>query len=113
MSGPTVAQLRTAVGTFSRYTAVEDSWALFLVATAPRVDLSVAEHRGALLRWLNAAGCRIRYPRVGEPDLFDTGIAEWWQRWGSSLPAPGVALTELTDEQVERAGACFEELSAT
>ncbi|MFI5631012.1 hypothetical protein ACIA8E_16875 [Streptomyces sp. NPDC051664] len=113
MNSPTLDQLRSAVGRFSRYTAAEAAWTTLREATAPAIDPAAAGHRAALLAWLNAAGCRIRYPRPGEPDPFDSGVAHWWQRRGGELPAPGVALTELDDAGIEQVALCFAELSAT
>lgn len=113
MNGPTLDQLRSAVDRFSHYTATEAAWDALHKTTAPGIDPSLAAHRRALLTWLNSAGCRIRYPRPGEPDLFDSGVAHWWERRGHELPGPGVSLTGLSDAGIERVGRCFAELSAT
>jgi hypothetical protein len=81
-------------------------------ATGDEIDLALVNHRRALHRWLNAWGCRIRYPRPGEPDLFDAGVAAWWRRRNADLVAVSVSLSELDDDQIARLGAAFEDLSA-
>jgi hypothetical protein len=111
-AGPSLALLQTAVAAFGRYTTAEDSWTAFLTATAPGVDPSLPGHRTALLRWLNAAGCRIRYPRTGEPDLFGTGVTCWWEEYGELLPAAEERLVGLDDERITAVGAAFAALSA-
>jgi hypothetical protein len=110
---PSLASLHAAVTEFGRYTKPDQSWARLLEATAPHVDLSGAVHRRAMLSWLNAWGCRIRYPRDGEADHFDAGVAGWWSRWGHELPGTTVALAELTDEAFEVLGRCYADLAAT
>ena len=106
------ARLATAVGLFGRDTTAQDTWDAFRGATVPGANPARADHRAALLRWLNAAGCRIRYPRDGEPDLFDAGISAWWEQHGQLLPDVEVSITELTDDQIAKIGSCFTELRA-
>ncbi|GGU00498.1 hypothetical protein [Streptomyces lateritius] len=66
----------------------------------------------AHLRWLNSWGCRIRYPRSGETDLFDLGVREWTSRWYATLPDPRTPLSELTDDAVASLGDCYAALAA-
>jgi hypothetical protein len=65
-----------------------------------------------LLKWLNSWGCRIRYPRPGEPDLFGLGLREWMSARYATLPDPQTPLSELTDEEIAPLGACYAELAA-
>jgi hypothetical protein len=111
--GPDFAALKEAVTAYARYTRTDECWAVFCAATAPQPDLATPAHRLAALRWLNSAGCRIRYPRQGEPDIFDTEIARWWERWRHSMPAPQARLADLDDTEIATAGACYEELAGT
>ncbi|WP_234439694.1 hypothetical protein [Streptomyces bicolor] len=104
------ALLTAAVRRFAQYTRVDEIWRDYLSATGDRPDLAEPAHRKALLRWLNAAGCRIRYPKPGEPDPFDEGLAAWWRSRGADLPRR--ALAELTDDDVDVLGDCFTELAA-
>ncbi|MBB5958152.1 hypothetical protein FHS29_004760 [Saccharothrix tamanrassetensis] len=98
---------------FGGYTQPDRSWTALLAATDPAIDLARSAHREAAHRWLNAWGCRIRYPRPGEPQVFDRGLAEWWERWHVALPQPVTRIGELTDEEIEQLGGCFAELAAT
>lgn len=103
--------LASAVQRFAQYTRVDEIWDAYLAATSGRPDLAEPAHRKALHRWLNLAGCRIRYPRPGEPDPFDAGLAAWWRSRGGDLP--GRTLAELTDDDADALGDCFTALAAT
>ncbi|RKT54850.1 hypothetical protein C8E97_3499 [Saccharothrix australiensis] len=104
--------MRAAVEEFGGYAQPDRSWAALLAATAPAIDLSVPAHRAAAHRWLNAWGCRIRYPKDGEPPVFDEALAAWWEHGHAALPPAGTRIGELTDEAIEALGDCFAELSA-
>ncbi|MET8102478.1 hypothetical protein ABZV29_39580 [Streptomyces sp. NPDC005236] len=104
------AVLQAAVQRFAQYTRVDEIWEEYLSATGARPDLAESAHRKALLRWLNLAGCRIRYPKPGEPDPFDEGLTAWWHRRGADLPHR--ALAELTDAEIDALRDCFTELAA-
>ncbi|WNV88338.1 hypothetical protein [Umezawaea sp. Da 62-37] len=110
---PDLAALRAAVLEFGGYDRPDRSWTEWTLATAPSVDLSLLAHRRALHRWLNAWGCRIRYPRAGEAEVFDQGVADWWERWRGRLPSVDTWMADLTDEQVEAMGDCFADLVST
>jgi hypothetical protein len=110
---PTLAGLQVAVDEFGAYQGPEKSWLAFTTATAPAADFTDAAHRRAAHTWLNAWTCRIRYPRPGEPDVFGTGLAAWWQDWREALPPGDVAMSELTDEQLTAAGEGYAALMAT
>ncbi|WP_035800340.1 MmcQ/YjbR family DNA-binding protein [Kitasatospora mediocidica] len=109
-AGPSFAQLRAAAETFNGYGAVDAGWERWLAATAATPDLSRPEHREALHRWLNSWGCRIRYPREGEPDLLSAGLASWWERHRAGLPAAGIS--QLTDRQIKALADGYAELAA-
>ncbi|MEF9904730.1 hypothetical protein [Streptomyces sp. P9-A2] len=66
----------------------------------------------AALRWLNSWGCRIRYPRPGEPDTFGPGLRAWASRWYARLPGPETRIGDLTDDAVAPLGACYADLAA-
>ncbi|WP_433189616.1 hypothetical protein [Actinoallomurus sp. CA-150999] len=109
---PDLESLRAAVTAFAGFTGVDRASAAFALATAPRPDLTVPAHRRALLTWLNSWGCRIRYPRPGEPDLFDLGVGAWWARRRHALPDEDTALSALTDEAIAELGECYADLVA-
>ncbi|WP_327415054.1 MmcQ/YjbR family DNA-binding protein [Streptomyces sp. NBC_01233] len=105
---PSLSELRASAEVFNGFAAVDRSWLALREETAPGLDLSVAGHRAALHRWLNSWGCRIRYPREGEPDLFGAGIAAWWGRH----PLPQAPLSRLTPREISRFARAYEELAA-
>ncbi len=107
---PTVAALAHSVAVFTGFANVDRAERQFATDTAARPDLGRLDHRSALLRFLNAWGCRIRLPRPGEPDLFDTGIAAWWGTFSPTLPRP--SLDRLSDAAIRRLVAPFDALAA-
>lgn len=143
---PTVTDLRRAAEVFNGFAGVDSSWLALAAATSPAgtaagerdaadvvtpdLDLSRVEHRELLLRWLNSWGCRIRYPREGEPTPFDSGVADWWREWRGVLPASGLAdrsdcklsglselsnqsdLSDLTDPVIDQIAAAYAALAA-
>jgi hypothetical protein len=108
---PTVADLRRTSEVFNGFAGVDDSWLRLMRDTAPGLDLSFAEHRTLLLRWLNSWGCRIRYPKPGEPAPFDSGVSVWWQAFGAALPQ--VSLVVLEDSDIDGIAAAYAALTAT
>jgi hypothetical protein len=104
--------VRTAVASFAASFGADGSDSSLVVVTGDEVDLSLVEHRGALHRWLNGWGCRIRYARPGEPDRFDAGVAAWWSQHRSDLATVTDSLSELGDEEITRLGVAFEDLSS-
>jgi hypothetical protein len=106
---PPLAELRRAAEVFNGFTNADVSWLRLIEETQPAIDLSQAAHRTILLRWLNSWGCRIRYPREGEPSPFDNGVRTWWGTWGDVLP--DIDLVHLTDSEIEAAAQAYEELA--
>ncbi|WP_409492323.1 hypothetical protein [Amycolatopsis sp. cmx-11-12] len=111
MSGslPPLAELRRAAEVFNGFANADTSWLRLSKETRSAIDLSQAAHRTILLRWLNSWGCRIRYPREGEPALFDDGVQNWWETWGAALPF--VDLVHLTDAGIDTAAKAYADLS--
>jgi hypothetical protein len=95
---------------FTSLGAVDRSTQELRDATGRDLDLGVPSHRDALLRWLNAWGCRIRTPRPGEPRAFQDNIAAWWEEWGGALPSR--PLSRLRDREIARLGAAHSSLAA-
>jgi len=106
---PPLAELRRAAEVFNGFANADTSWLRLLEETRSAIDLSQAAHRPILLRWLNSWGCRIRYPREGEPAPFDDGIRAWWEIWGSALPT--VDLVHLTDAGIDATAQAYADLS--
>ncbi|MBB5857397.1 hypothetical protein ACFQ05_31315 [Amycolatopsis umgeniensis] len=111
MSGPLppLAELRRAAEVFNGFANADTSWLRLIQETQSAIDLSQAAHRTILLRWLNSWGCRIRYPREGEPAPFDEGVRAWWDTWGATLPS--VDIVHLTDAGIDTAAKAYSDLS--
>jgi hypothetical protein len=109
---PTFTEFAQAVGIFGRLTLPDRSYNLFQVATKGAPDLSQAAHRHALHTWLNAWGCRIRYPREGDTPLFDRAVADWWAFWSERLPSPDTHLPDLDDDEIDVLGRAYGDLSS-
>jgi hypothetical protein len=108
---PTLAALRHTAVIFAGFPNVDRSWQRLLAATQPGIDLRRAEHRTLMLKWLNSWGCRIRYPREGEPSAFDANIAVWWELYSQRLP--GTPLIGLADEEIGMLADAYAALSGT
>ncbi|WP_329581292.1 MmcQ/YjbR family DNA-binding protein [Kitasatospora sp. NBC_01250] len=108
--GPALAELRFAAGVFAGLGAVDAGWERWAAVVAAAPDLARPEHRAALHRWLNSWGCRIRYPREGEPDLFSAALKGWWAAHGAELPDASLAV--LTEGQLDALAAAYAELAA-
>ncbi|MGA5134123.1 hypothetical protein ACPCTO_30410 [Streptomyces olivoreticuli] len=107
---PDLETLRVAVAAFTGVTATS----AVSLAEGGQADLDPAlrGHRRELLRWLNSWGCRLRYPRPGEVDLFEVGVRDWWALWAASLPSAANCLAELDDLQIDAVAECFDALAA-
>jgi hypothetical protein len=100
-------QLSSAV--FNSFTGVDTSWLKLREFTRSSVDLGQDGHRSAVIRWLNSWGCRIRYPRPGEPDLLNSGLSSWWANWAAALPRTSLVL--LSDTEIGLLSRAYEELA--
>lgn len=110
LAPPTLDRLAHSVEVFNGYTNVDRTWHEFVARTGPGADLGRPDHRRLLHRWLNSWGCRIRYPRDGEPDLFDDGMAAWWDAFGATLPAGPLRLAG--DDDLAALGTAYAALAA-
>jgi len=107
---PNLADLHRTATVFNGFSNVDTTWLRLAETTKPAIDHARADHRELQLRWLNSWGCRIRYPREGEPAPFDTGISAWWDSWQSSLPP--VSLARLSDAEIDAAAGAYGALAA-
>jgi hypothetical protein len=108
---PDLAALTAAVVAFPGG-AADRSWSVLAGVTGARPDPHRPDHRRALRVWLNAWGCRLRYPKPGEDDPFDLSVTRWWGRWAGVLVGADGSLAALTDEQIVDAGRCYLDLAA-
>ena len=109
--GPALDELRAALAGPGGLGAADRSYDVLLAATAPAIDLARRAHRAALHRWLNAWGCRIRYPLPGEPDRFDRSLAAWWRRRSATLGPVREPLAELSDDEIDLIADAYADLS--
>ena len=107
---PTLADLREAATTFAALGDVDRATRELQATTGNAVDLGLPSHRDALLRWLNAWGCRIRTPRPGEPTPFQDSVAAWWEDWRGALPSR--PLYGLRDSEIAQLGEAHSSLAA-
>jgi hypothetical protein len=107
---PDLAALERSARVFNGFGSADITWLRLLDETRPGLDLARAGHRTLLLRWLNSWGCRIRYPREGEPAPFDTGLAAWWQEWQPALPT--ASLPDLADGDIDACAGAYAALAA-
>jgi hypothetical protein len=110
--GPTLDELRAVLSGPSALGGADRSYDVLLATTAPAIDPARRAHRAALHRWLNAWGCRIRYPHPGEPNLFDRSLAAWWRRRAAGLGPVHAALAELSDDEIDLIAEAYVDLSA-
>lgn len=108
---PDLAGLNRTAAVFNGFANVDTTWLRLIEDTSPAIDLARADHRTLLLRWLNSWGCRLRYPRDGEPAPFDTGVARWWRCWRSALPSASIA--RLSDDEIDEVAAAYAALAST
>ena len=69
-------------------------------ATPGGVDLEVATHRSALLKWLNAWGCR-QFAIAHHP-MAARALRAWGRECLALLPAPGVSILAATETDLDR-----------
>ena len=94
---------------YAGVTDYDQSYRKFLEATIRKPDLSVAEHRTALLRWLNKWGCR-QFDKDHHDDAAKE-ILTWYSQCNSKLIPPDQHLWELTDADLAFVKDAYEDLS--
>ena len=77
----------------------------FREATGGSVDLGEDAHRGLLLRWLRAWGCRSL--RREDDRRCRDALEAWWEEWRDSLPGPTSTLDALDDDALDAAAHAF------
>ena len=82
----------------------------FLETTAGDLDLGDPSHMSVLLKWLNSWGCR--QFAIDYHHLAAESILGWARRYEPRLPDRLATLDALSDEDVQRAGEAYADLSA-
>ncbi len=102
-------QVARTLRAFAAIAGPETSLALLQETTRPAIDLSVRDHREALLRFLRAWGCR--HLRRDDTGRSSRALASWWSRFSPTLPPETAPLTDLDDAQLAALGRAYAALA--
>ncbi len=105
----TLFELAFACYIYRCFTADDASYLCFLTATNHSPDLSIQEHRQALLTWLNQWGCRQFANRYREKASDE--ILSWFNEFNVSLPGNNRNLWDITEQEFVPIGSAYESLS--
>ena len=75
----------------------------------PSFDALRADHRKALLEWLNDWGCR-QFALAYHP-LASTNLEAWANKWLATLPSEDLQLTDLSSLEIRDVAVAYEALS--
>ncbi|MBA7491687.1 hypothetical protein ES702_02235 [subsurface metagenome] len=84
---------------FNNLTDFNDSYNQFLDATNNSPNLTIAEHRNALLKWLNKWGCR--QFSLDYHNTVSEHLKEWYQKYISFLPIKSRNIWELEEKDYD------------
>lgn len=104
-----LSELAFACYVFGALTKYDSSYLRLQQATDGSPDLCLPEHRKALLRWLNAWGCR-QFARKFH-DLASEEIRSWYGEYGDKLCPKDRRLLELSEPELVAVGTAYESLS--
>jgi len=104
-----LSELAFACRVFGALTDYGDSYRRFLCATKGSPDLRLAAHRKALLRWLNAWGCR-QFAVAHHKDA-SKEILSWYGEYSDKLCPKDRRLLELSEPELAVVGTAYEALS--
>ena len=105
-----IGELAVACFAYSALTGYADSFDGFVSSVDGDPDLSKADHRQAMLRWLNQWGCRqfsLEYHTLALSELL-----EWYHQSAVVLPETDRQLWELSAAELEQYAEHFDRLSA-
>ena len=102
--GIEVERLRATLRAFGAG-GYEESLAWLRRASGGELDLGIASHRGALLTWLRAWGCR--HLRVADTERSSEALAAWWERHGGDFPSATRSIADLTDRELDAAAGAY------
>lgn len=93
---------------YGSLTEYDVAYEAFLQATGQRPDLSLADHRQALLTWLNKWGCR-QFSK-GCHHVASDALASWYQGYRNTLPAPDADIRALTEQEITNVDRAYRDL---
>ena len=101
----TLCKLALASTLYDSLTTFNRSLGRLDKATGSSIDLTNPEHRIALIKWLNAWGCR-NLPK-DQHDVASNSILEWYQVDGASLFTNEKPLWDVEDGELEIAARAY------
>jgi len=104
-----LSQFAFACYVFGPLTKYDSSYLRLQQATDGSPDLCLPEHRKALLRWLDAWGCR--QFAVAYHDRASEEILSWYGEYADRLCPEDRRLLELTEPELAAVGTAYEALS--
>ena len=104
-----LSQLAFACRVFGALTNYDSSYADFLCATNGSPDLRLAAHRKALLKWLNAWGCR-QFAREWH-EFASEQIRSWYGEYGNALCPADRGILDLSEAELAAVGTAYDALS--
>ncbi len=93
---------------YGNLTEYDTAYGDFLEATGNGPDLSLADHRQAMLTWLNKWGCR-QFSKECHPMASDA-LASWHQSCRDKLPAPNADIRALTEHDIINVDRAYRDL---
>ena len=106
-----LAELSFACYVYSNMTGYDKSYTRFLDATTrPRFDLDQPQHQKALLKWLNAWGCR--QFALAHHKLAAKEIWEWFRASDPKMFSTDLTLLSLSDKDLMVVEQAFDQLAA-
>lgn len=93
-----LAELAFACHIYGSMTDYDRSYHHFRQETAPQLDLKNADHRLALIEWLNKWGCR-QFARAYH-HVASEEIREWYQAYGERFFSADKSLLDLNDSDL-------------
>ncbi len=101
----TLSKIAMAGFLFNSLTPYNTSLVNFRSAIGDRLDLSIQEHRAALMNWLNDWGCR--HLSKGQHQVASKNISEWYKQDCATLFSDKTPLWQLKDQETEAAANAY------
>jgi hypothetical protein len=101
----TLGKLAIAGLLFKSLTPYNNSLMNFRSAIGDRMDLTIQEHRDALMNWLNDWGCR--HLSKGQHQVASQSIFDWYQMNYATLFNEKTPLWQLEDQEIELASKAY------
>jgi len=95
----TLGKLAVASLMFNSLTPYNNSLVNFRFVTGDRIDLTIQEHRDAMMKWLNDWGCR--HLAEDQHQVASQSILDWYQTDCTILFNEKTPLWQLKDQEIE------------